>query len=115
MQDALADFKPKKGKTKAAVAKKLAKKKIQVNKKFMFDEEGEAVLDTMREKRSEAAKHYEMENKPGIDLERAKQVLQEEDQYDRELFREKIKARHRYKYFNSPSVQFCNMVMIRSI
>lgn len=87
--------KVKKTKTKAAVAKKLLKKKIQVNKKVVFDDEGSVVPDTRRDKRSELAKSYEMEDAPGIDVEKAKQALQEEDQYDKKLFRERIKARHR--------------------
>ncbi len=87
--------KVKKTKTKAAVAKKLLKKKIQVNKKVVFDEEGSVVPDTRRDKRSELARSYEMEDTPGIDVEKAKEALKEEDQYDKKLFRERIKARHR--------------------
>ncbi|CAL8104403.1 unnamed protein product [Orchesella dallaii] len=87
--------KPKKGKTKAAVAKKLIKKKIQINKKVVFDEEGDAVLDARKEKRSELARNYEMEDAPGINVEQAKLILKEEDQYDKQLFRERIKARHK--------------------
>lgn len=87
--------KVKKTKTKAAVAKKLLKKKIQVNKKVVFDDEGSVVPDSRRDKRSELARSYEMENTPGIDVEKAKIALKEEDQYDKKLFRDRIKARHR--------------------
>lgn len=85
----------KKTKTKASVAKKLIKKKIQVNKKVVFDEEGEMVPDARRDKRSDMARSYENEDAPGIDVEKAKQVLKEEDLFDKQMFREKIKARHR--------------------
>ncbi|ODN00549.1 putative ATP-dependent RNA helicase DDX10 [Orchesella cincta] len=87
--------KPKKAKTKAAVAKKLIKKKIQINKKLVFDDEGDAVLDTRKEKRSELARNYELEDAAGIDVERAKLVLKEEDQFDKQLFRERVKAKHK--------------------
>lgn len=81
--------------TKAALAKKLMKKRILPNKKIVFDEEGEAVVQATREKRSEKAKEYESKDEGGINLEEAKEVLREEDKYDKQLFREKVKAKHR--------------------
>lgn len=91
--------KSKKIKTKAAVAKKLMKKKIQINKKVVFDEEGETVPDTRRDKRSEFARQYEMKDAPGIDVKEAIAALKEEDQFDKQLFRERVKAKHRYVHF----------------
>ena len=88
--------KGKKVKTKASVAKKLLKKKIQINKKFEFDDEGEVIPDARRDKRSELARNYELEDAPGIDVEKAKLALKEEDQYDKQLFRARVKAKHRY-------------------
>ncbi|CAG7731113.1 unnamed protein product [Allacma fusca] len=83
-----------KTKSKASTAKKLLKKNIKVNKKVVFDEEGEAVADLRREKQSELAKTYEEEDASGIDINRAKEILKMEDQIDKKLHRERIKARH---------------------
>lgn len=44
---------------------------------------------------SELAQQYENEVDSGINIEMAKQVLREEDQFDKQRFREKIKERHR--------------------
>lgn len=42
------------------------------------------------------AREYDNNNdKGGIDIEEAKQMLREEDVYDKQLFREKVKAKHR--------------------
>ncbi|XP_018325343.1 probable ATP-dependent RNA helicase DDX10 [Agrilus planipennis] len=83
--------------TKAAAAKKLLRKKIMPNKKIIFDDEGEAVVSSMKEKRSEIAREYENEDLGGIDLEKAKLVLKEEDKFDKQLFKEKVKAKHKEK------------------
>ncbi|XP_025198680.1 probable ATP-dependent RNA helicase DDX10 [Melanaphis sacchari] len=88
--------KKKKPLTKAAVAKKMIKKQIKPNQKTVFDETGEAVLDKAKTKVSQMAREYENNSdKGGIDIEQAKQMLREEDVYDKQLFREKVKAKHR--------------------
>ncbi|XP_071449103.1 probable ATP-dependent RNA helicase DDX10 [Hetaerina americana] len=83
--------------TKAAIAKRVLKKRIVANKKTVFDEEGNAIKNYAKEKVSEAALKYENEETPegGIDIEKAKIALKEEDQFDRKLFRERVKAKHR--------------------
>lgn len=81
--------------TKAAVAKKILKKKIKVNTKVKFTEEGEAIEDEKRDVKSELAKQFVNENVGGIDIEKAKAVLQEEDKFDKIRFREKVKAKHK--------------------
>lgn len=81
--------------TKAAVAKKILKKKIQVNTKVKFTEEGKAIDDEKKDVRSELAKQFINEDVGGIDIERAKEVLQEEDKFDKIRFREKVKAKHK--------------------
>lgn len=86
--------KNKKAITKAALAKKILKKNIMPNKKIVFDEEGEKVYSE-KEKRSELAQNYENADEGGIDIEAAKLVLKEEDKFDKERFREKIKAKHK--------------------
>ncbi|XP_044738719.1 probable ATP-dependent RNA helicase DDX10 [Chrysoperla carnea] len=87
--------KSKKPLTKAALAKRLLKKKIVANKKTVFTEEGEVLLDATKEKQSELAKEYENEDEAGINIEKAKLVLREEDKFDKQRFKEKIKAKHR--------------------
>ncbi|XP_059483588.1 probable ATP-dependent RNA helicase DDX10 isoform X2 [Neocloeon triangulifer] len=82
--------------TKAAVAKKILKKKIVANKKMTFDEEGEAVRDGTKEKVSEAGQQYEKNTEGGgINIEEAKQTMQEEDKFDKQRFRERLKAKKR--------------------
>lgn len=81
--------------TKAAVAKKLLKKKIKVNTKLKFTEDGNAIDDEKRDVKSELAKQFGNENVGGIDIEKAKEVLQEEDKFDKIRFREKVKAKHK--------------------
>lgn len=85
----------KKQLTKAAAAKKLLKKKIVPNKKIIFDEEGEAVIQATKEKRSELAQAYEKEDEGGIDIDKARKVLREEDKFDKQLFKQKVQAKHK--------------------
>lgn len=87
--------KTKKPKTKANVAKKLLKKNITVNKHVNFDEEGAKVSDIRRERQSDLAKTYEGEDASGIDIEKAKEILKLEDKYDRQIFRERVREKHR--------------------
>ncbi|XP_025425125.1 probable ATP-dependent RNA helicase DDX10 [Sipha flava] len=96
LQTDISNKKKKKPLTKAAVAKKMIKKQIKPNQKTVFDETGEAVLDKAKTKVSRLAREYENnDDKGGIDIEQAKQMLREEDVYDKQLFREKVKAKHR--------------------
>nr|QOS47377.1 DEAD-box DDX10 [Locusta migratoria] len=82
--------------TKAAIAKKVLKKKIIANKKTVFDDEGQAVVNATREKVTEVARQYEAEGEGGgIDLERAREVLREEDRVDKQRFRERVRMKHR--------------------
>lgn len=81
--------------TKAAVAKKILKKKIKVNTMVKFTEEGDAIEDENRDLKSDLAKTLNSENVGGIDIEKAKEILQEEDKFDKIRFREKVKAKHK--------------------
>ncbi|KAL0830257.1 hypothetical protein ABMA28_002463 [Loxostege sticticalis] len=81
--------------TKAAVAKKILKKKIKVNTTVKFTDDGEAIQDEKRDLKSELAKQLNDENIGGIDIEKAKELLQEEDKFDKIRFREKVKAKHK--------------------
>ncbi|XP_068633836.1 probable ATP-dependent RNA helicase DDX10 [Battus philenor] len=87
--------KKKKPLTKAAVAKKLLKKKIKVNTQLKFTEDGEAIEDEKKDVKSDLAKQFINENVGGIDIEKAKEVLKEEDKFDKIRFREKVKAKHK--------------------
>lgn len=86
--------KNKKPITKAAMVKKMIKKKIVPNKKIIFNEEGESVYDS-KSKQSELAREYENEDEGGINIDKAKLVLREEDRFDKQRFREKVKEKHR--------------------
>ncbi|CAK9816338.1 Probable ATP-dependent RNA helicase DDX10 [Anthophora quadrimaculata] len=81
--------------TKAALAKKILRKKIVPNKKITFDEEGEELLDSSKVKISELARQYENAEDSGINIEIAKQILREEDKFDKQRYREKVKEKHR--------------------
>ena len=53
------------------------------------------MIDPTKSKVSDLAKQYEKEEASGINIEVAKQVLREEDKFDKQRFREKIKEKHR--------------------
>lgn len=82
--------------TKAAIAKKLIKKKILPNKKVEFDEEGNEV-EGMNRLKSELAKEYEQSTDCGIDISKARELIKEEDKFDKERFKQMVKAKHRAK------------------
>lgn len=96
----LADIKSKKQQnkvvTKAALAKKLIKKKILPNKKVEFDEEGNEV-ETENTLKSDLGKEYEKSSESGIDILKARELIKEEDKFDKERFKQKVKAKHREK------------------
>jgi ATP-dependent RNA helicase DDX10/DBP4 len=81
--------------TKAALAKKLMKKKIVPNKKIQFDEEGKEVVNTAKQLQSELAKEYLEGDDGGIDIAKARELLREEDKFDKQRFKELVKQRHK--------------------
>lgn len=87
--------------SKASVAKKIIKKKIVANTKIAFDEEGEAVRDATKVLQSELGKTYgdddgeEDREGGGINIEKAKRLMQEEDKFDKKRFKELVKARRK--------------------
>lgn len=89
--------KQKKALTKAAVAKKLLKKKILPNQRILFTETGEAVENERKVRTTEEGRRYEKGNDAGINLTEARTVMKAEDKIDRKLFREKVKAKHKEK------------------
>lgn len=97
-EDSLEDLKvarKEKRVTKAALAKKLMKKKIVPNKKIQFDDEGKELVNTAKELQSELAKEYTEAEDGGIDIEKAKHLLREEDKFDKLRFKELVKQRHK--------------------
>lgn len=81
--------------TKAALAKRVIRKKIQANTKTTFDEEGGRHVDTAKQLQSDMAKEYEMDADGGINIERAKDLMREEDKFDKARFKQMVKARHK--------------------
>ncbi|CAG0922125.1 unnamed protein product [Notodromas monacha] len=96
---ALAEEQKKKKKeklvTKAALAKKLLKKNVKLNQKVTFDDSGDVICENENAFKSEVGKAYLAESDddgaPGIDIAKAKKVLEEEDKFDKELFRRRMR------------------------
>lgn len=87
----------KKPLTKPAVAKKILKKKIKPNQKIAFDDEGAPIIDPTKTKVSELARKYDEEDDEisGINIEKSREILKEEDKFDKQRQKEKIKAKRR--------------------
>jgi len=84
--------------TKASIAKKILKKNIQANQKTLFDEEGQATIDGLSQKKSQEGQDYDQDREDGgggIDLVKAKKVLKAEDKFDKELKKEQKKTQKR--------------------
>lgn len=81
--------------TKAALAKKLIKKKIVTNKKIQYDDDGKEVVNTAKQLQSDLAKEYEDADEGGINIEKAIELLREEDKFDRQRDKELVKRKHR--------------------
>ncbi|NXM32838.1 DDX10 helicase, partial [Oxyruncus cristatus] len=89
--------KMKKKTTKTQEAKKILKKKFKVNTKIVFTEDGELVQQWPPVQKSSLAKADEEDDATGINLDKAKEILQEEDKFDKEEYRKKVKEKHREK------------------
>ncbi|XP_051497270.1 probable ATP-dependent RNA helicase DDX10 [Apus apus] len=89
--------KVKKKTTKTQEAKKIVKKKFKVNTKIVFTEDGELVQQWPPVQKSSLAKAEETDDATGINLEKAKEILREEDKFDKEEYRKKVKEKHREK------------------
>ncbi|XP_075598388.1 putative ATP-dependent RNA helicase DDX10 [Balearica regulorum gibbericeps] len=89
--------KTKKKATKTQEAKKILKKKFKVNTKIVFTEDGELVQQWPPVQKSSLAKADEEDDASGINLAKAKEILREEDKFDKEEYRKKVKEKHREK------------------
>ncbi|XP_061230410.1 probable ATP-dependent RNA helicase DDX10 [Neopsephotus bourkii] len=87
----------KKKTTKTQEAKKILKKKFKVNTKIVFTEDGELVQQWPPVQKSSLAQADEEDDASGINLEKAKELLREEDKFDKEEYRKKVKEKHREK------------------
>lgn len=84
--------------TKFKEAKKALKRNFQVNTKVAFSEEGEAVQlwpQVQRPLTAEEEQEEEEDLVSGISVQKARERLQREDQFDKQLYSSKIKAKHR--------------------
>ncbi|NWR27282.1 DDX10 helicase, partial [Tachuris rubrigastra] len=87
----------KKKTTKTQEAKKILKKKFKVNTKIVFTEDGELVQQWPPVQKSSLAKADDEDDATGINLDKAKEILREEDKFDKEEYRKKVKEKHREK------------------
>ena len=55
----------------------------------------QAVLDNTRQQVSELAQRYQQEGGSGIDIDTVRRILREEDRIDRQIFRQKVQAKHK--------------------
>lgn len=91
--------------SKAAMAKRALKKKLRMNDKCKFDEDGNVLSDPRKQMQSDLAKEIEKQLQQsngtsnadygGIDLEMSKKLLRAEDQFDKLRFRDLVKERHK--------------------
>ncbi|XP_030850357.1 probable ATP-dependent RNA helicase DDX10 [Strongylocentrotus purpuratus] len=89
--------KPDKPLTKYALAKKIRKKNLQINTKKVFDEEGEIEAQWPPAQSNVASRLQEGDEEGeggGIDIEKAKKFMEEEDKHDKQVYKERIKQKH---------------------
>ncbi|XP_060090826.1 probable ATP-dependent RNA helicase DDX10 [Heteronotia binoei] len=89
------ESKLKKKITKTKEAKKVLKRNFKVNTKIVFTDDGELIQQWPPAQKSVQNKADEDNDFGGINLEKAKERLQEEDKFDKEEYRKKIKEKHR--------------------
>ncbi|XP_060626974.2 probable ATP-dependent RNA helicase DDX10 [Anolis sagrei] len=90
------NLKMKKKVTKTKEAKKVLKRKFKVNTKIVFTEDGELIQQWPPAQKTVQKKEDE-DDSDGINLDKAKERLHEEDKFDKEEYRKKIKEKHREK------------------
>uniref|UniRef100_A0A803SMR3 ATP-dependent RNA helicase n=1 Tax=Anolis carolinensis TaxID=28377 RepID=A0A803SMR3_ANOCA len=90
------NLKMKKKVTKTKEAKKVLKRKFKVNTKIVFTEDGELIQQWPPAQKTVQEKE-DKDDSDGINLDKAKERLHEEDKFDKEEYRKKIKEKHRVK------------------
>ncbi|XP_039194528.1 probable ATP-dependent RNA helicase DDX10 [Crotalus tigris] len=91
------NVKVKKKITKTKEAKKVLKRNFKVNTKIVFTEDGELIQQWPPAQKSTLKEEEDGDDCNGINLDKAKERLQEEDKFDKEEYRKKIKEKHREK------------------
>ncbi|KAK9402437.1 putative ATP-dependent RNA helicase DDX10 [Crotalus adamanteus] len=91
------NVKVKKKITKTKEAKKVLKRNFKVNTKILFTEDGELIQQWPPAQKSTLEEEEDGDDCNGINLDKAKERLQEEDKFDKEEYRKKIKEKHREK------------------
>ncbi|XP_063161883.1 probable ATP-dependent RNA helicase DDX10 [Candoia aspera] len=91
------NLKLKKKITKTKEAKKVLKRTFKVNTKIVFTDDGELIQQWPPAQKSILDKEEDGDDCNGINLDKAKERLQEEDKFDKEEYRKKIKEKHREK------------------
>ncbi|KAM6446867.1 putative ATP-dependent RNA helicase DDX10 [Liasis olivaceus] len=91
------NLKLKKKITKTKEAKKVLKRKFKVNTKIVFADDGELIQQWPPAQKSILDKEEDGDDCNGINLDKAKERLKEEDKFDKEEYRKKIKEKHREK------------------
>uniref|UniRef100_A0A670ZKX4 ATP-dependent RNA helicase n=1 Tax=Pseudonaja textilis TaxID=8673 RepID=A0A670ZKX4_PSETE len=91
------NVKLKKKITKTKEAKKVLKRNFKVNTKIVFTDDGELIQQWPPAQKSILDKEEDGDDCNGINLDKAKERLQEEDKFDKEEYRKKIKEKHREK------------------
>ncbi|XP_069171047.1 probable ATP-dependent RNA helicase DDX10 [Procambarus clarkii] len=84
----------KKPVTKVAAIKKLLKKKLQLNQRVVFDDEGDMVMDPTRQQVSQAALADGEQDTSGINIAKLQEIMKEEDRIDKKLHAEKLKEKN---------------------
>lgn len=87
--------KQKKPVTKASIAKKLQKKQIIPNRKTVFDDEGNTITSTSKSLQSDLAREYENDGESGINIDKARRLMEEEDKFDKQRFKELVQKKHK--------------------
>ncbi|XP_058040993.1 probable ATP-dependent RNA helicase DDX10 isoform X1 [Ahaetulla prasina] len=83
--------------TKTKEAKKVLKRNFKVNTKIVFTDDGELIQQWPPAQKSILDKEEDGDDCNGINLDKAKDRLEEEDKFDKEEYRKKIKEKHREK------------------
>ncbi|XP_078618268.1 putative ATP-dependent RNA helicase DDX10 [Branchiostoma floridae x Branchiostoma japonicum] len=86
--------------TKAKLAKKLAKKKVKVNSKVKFDDEGEVTEQwppvqkaVLKDDKVREGENEEEEEAGGLNLEAARKLMREEDKHDKLAYKQRIRQK----------------------
>ncbi|XP_043927789.1 probable ATP-dependent RNA helicase DDX10 [Protopterus annectens] len=85
--------------SKVKEAKKALKKKFKLNTKITFTEEGEMHQQWPPVQKTVVEYDSDESDTCGIIVEKAREKLKEEDRFDKEEYRKKIKAKHRVSFY----------------